>query len=252
MRRLESEVQPPHGRRAVFRTGAVCAIVGTAAFFVAGALHGGLTVGGNFEVAFRHVAERPYWSAIHLLGYIFGVLLWLVAFVALSRTFTISGNGGPGISALVGRLTVAFMTVGSTIAVLQFATDGYVLPRLAESWATASGAERESIVRMGEIFQTLVREPLFAGEVAFCYGLPFALAGLGVALNREYPGWFGWVGVLVGGSVFIYGATSFVGLALIPETILWAALMPLEWLWTIALGVLMWRRADGKRPSRAQ
>jgi len=227
------------------RIGSICAILGTIAFVTAGALHGSLTVGsGSFEVVFRHVAERPYWSAIHLFGYTFGVLLWLATFVALARTFGISTSGGQGISSFVGQLTVALMVVGSTMAILQYVTDGYVLPRLTERWATVSGAQRESIVRTGEIFQTLLREPLFEGEVAFCYGLPFALAGLGVALDRAYPSWFGRFGFLAGGGVFVYGATSFVGLDLIPELVLWAALMPLEWLWTIALGVVMWRKSN--------
>lgn len=77
------------------RTGSIFAVLGTVAFVAAGAFHGSLTVGsGSFEVVFGHVAERPYWSAIHLLGYTLGVLLWLGAFVALVQTFGDSENGG--------------------------------------------------------------------------------------------------------------------------------------------------------------
>jgi hypothetical protein len=94
---------------------------------------------------------------------------------------------------------------------------------------------------MGEFVHTLLRKPLFVVELLFLFGLPFALIGLGIALDREYPAWFGWAGFVVGAATFVTGTTWFVGLRAIPELVLFVALLPLEWMWTLALGVVMWR-----------
>lgn len=55
---------------------------------------------------------------------------------------------------------------------------------------------------------------------------------------------FGWLGFLIAAGIFITGTSWFIGLDFIPELTLWVALLPLEWLWTIALGILMWQKSN--------
>jgi hypothetical protein len=210
------------------------------AFF--GVLHGSLSGSDGAEVIFRHVLERPYWALIHL-GSMLAILLWLGAFVALERSFGTSGNDSR-FSLLAGWLAVISLTVGTAVSFLHFSIDGYVLTELADRWATAPPAEREEVARMGELVHTLLRQPLFVVELLFLFGLPFALIGLGIALDWAYPAWFGWAGFVVGAATFVTGATWFVGLRVIPELVLFAALLPLEWMWTLALGVVMWRTSS--------
>lgn len=225
--------------RAALRVGSVCAILGTVMYVAFGVLHGPLSGAGGAEIIFRHVLERPYWDLIHLGGML-AILLWLVAFVALARSFGASGEDS-AFSSLVGRLAVVSLTVGAALTFLHFSIDGYVLTELADEWAAGSPAEREEAVRMGDFVHALLRQPLFVVELLFLFGLPFALVGLGIALDRGYPAWFGWAGFVVGAAMFVTGTTWFVGLRVIPELVLFVVLLPLEWMWTLSLGVVMWR-----------
>jgi hypothetical protein len=240
--KFKEKGRPVRERRAVLRIGSVCAIVGTFAYASFGALHGPLSGSGGAEVIFRHVLERPYWAPIHL-GSMLAILLWLGTFVALERSSGASGNDSR-FSLLAGRLAVVSLTVGAAVSFLHFSIDGYVLAELADRWATAPPAEREEVVRMGEFVHTLLRQPLFVVELVFLFGLPFALIGLRIALDREYPTWLGWAGAVVGTATFVTGAMWFANLRVIPELVLFVALLPLEWLWLLALGVVMWLRSN--------
>jgi len=226
--------------QASLRVGSVCAILGTVMYVASGVLHGPLSGSRGPEIIFRHVLERPYWALIHL-GSMLAILLWLVAFVALARSFGAFGEDYPAYSSLIGQLAVVSLMVGAAVSFLHFSIDGYVLTELADGWAAAPPAEREEVVRMGGFVHTLLRRPLFVVELLFLFGLPFALIGLAIALDREYPAWFGWAGFVVGAATFVTGTTWFVGLRVIPELVLFVALLPLEWMWTLALGVVMWR-----------
>jgi hypothetical protein len=227
--------------RVSLRIGSVCAIVGTLAYVIAGVLHGPLSGSGGVEVIFRHVLERPYWVVFHLVSML-AIVCWLCAFVALVRSFQTAGDNSKP-SSLVGWFAIVGLTAGAAVSFLHFSIDGYALKELADGWATALPAERENIVRMGESVHVLLREPLFVSEIVFLFGLPFALIGLGIALDRTYPAWLGWAGFAVGAATFVTGATWFVGLPIIPELTLFVALLPLEWVWILALGVVMWRRS---------
>lgn len=211
--------------RASLRIGSVCAMFGTFAYVTCGLLHGSLSGRGGAEILFRHVLERPYWGLIHL-GSMFSILCWLAAFTWSLGTPTSSNSSE--YSSLIGLLAVVSLTFGAAVASLQFFVDGYTLTALADRWAAASPVEQQGIVRTGDLLQTLIREPVFVSEPIFLFGLPFALIGLGVALDGRYPAWIGWAGFAVSGATFVTGVTWFVGLDFIPELTLWVALQPLQ------------------------
>lgn len=236
--------RPVRERRASLKVGSVCAAFGTLAYAAFGILHGSTSGRGGAEILFEHVLERPYWDLINL-GSMLAILCWLAAFVALARSLgSGTSGGGSETSAMIGRLAVVSLTFGAAVASLQFFVDGYTLTALADRWATASPADQEGIVRTGDLVHTLIREPVFASEPIFLFGLPFALIGLGITLDQNYPAWFGWAGFAVGAATFVMGVTWFAGFDFIPELALWVALQPLEWLWLLVLGAVMWRRSS--------
>lgn len=78
--------------RAFLKLGAVCAVLGAAAFLVAGGLHGDLP--HDADAAARYLAARPYWSAVHLLA-IIAALLWVPAFAGLAKLIARRDELGP-------------------------------------------------------------------------------------------------------------------------------------------------------------
>ena len=54
-------------------------------------------------------------------------------------------------------------------------------------------------------------------------------------------------GFAVGAATLVTGITWFAGFDLVPELTLWAALQPLEWLWILVLGVVMWHESNTAR-----
>ena len=224
--------------RTLLRVGAACAVLGTVANVVASAGHGDLPETGT-RAALRFVAERDTWSAVHLTS-IFAVLLWLVAFVALS------GSMPRGAARLLARFGLAGISVGAALHVVFFSIDGYALKGAADAWAAAPGSEREGLLRAGDLV-LLLQNSQFVSAIALVLGLPFVLFGLAVAFSRAYPAWLGWLGAAAGAGALFTGATRFVGIELVPDPVLFGVFGLGVGLWMAAMGALMWKRA-GKLP----
>ena len=196
--------------RTLLRLGAVTAVLGTVANVIASVGHGDLPETGT-RAALDFVAARDTWSLVHLTS-IFAVLLWLVAFVALSGA----------------------------------------MPRgAADAWAAASGPERESLLRAGDLV-LLLQNSQFVSAIALVLGLPFVLFGLSVAFSRTYPAWLGWVGTAAGAGAFFTGVTRFVRLELVPDPVLFGVFGLGVSLWMAAMGALMWKRAGSLPRARAE
>ena len=223
-----------HDERTLLRLGAVSAVLGTVANVVASAGHGDLPETGT-SAALGFVAARDTWSLVHLVS-IFAVLLWLVAFMALSGTMP------RGAAWLIARFGIASFVVGAAVHVVFFSIDGYALKGAADAWAAAPGSERESLLRAGDLV-LLVQNSQFVSAITLVLGLPFVLFGLSVAFSRVYPGWFGWVGAAAGAGAFFTGVTRFVRLELVPDPVLFGVFGLGVSMWMAAMGALMWKRA---------
>ena len=234
----EGTNQEERHERTLLRLGAVSAVLGTLANVVASAGHGDLPETGT-HAALSFVAERDTWSLVHLTS-IFAVLLWLVAFVALS------GSMSRGASWLLARFGIASILVGAAVHVVFFSIDGYALKGTADAWAAASGSERESLLRAGDLV-LLLQESQFVSAIILVLGLPFLLFGLSVAFSSAYPTWLGWVGATAGAGALFTGVTRFVRLELVPDPVLFGVFGMGVSLWMAAIGTLMWKRA-GKLP----
>ena len=223
-----------HDERTLLRLGGACAVLGSVANVVASAAHGDLPETGT-RAALDFVAARDTWSLVHLTS-IFAVLLWLVAFAALSWSMP---RGAPR---LLARFGLAIISVGAAVHVVFFSIDGYALKGAADAWAAASGSERESLLRAGDMV-LLLQNSQFVSAIFLVLGLPFVLFGLAVAFSRAYPVWLGWLGATAGAGAFFTGVTRFVRIELVPDPVLFGVFGLGVSLWIAVTGALMWRRA---------
>jgi hypothetical protein len=235
--------------RLLLRIGAICAISGPLVLLASFATHGDLPTNESSLIgeaaALHYVAAHPTWLIIHMATIVAG-LLWVGAFTALAWTLA------PGAAAAVGRLLVASATVGGVFVVFDYGLDGYALKILADQWATAPGPEQAQLQLMAETAMWFVNGT-FRSEIAVFYGLTVLVAGLAVALDRRYPTWFGTIGAVTGAAVLLNGLLSFSGIGLGNQDFLvFIVILPIESLWLLALGVLMWRRAGRVRAASGE
>jgi hypothetical protein len=64
-----------------------------------------------------------------------------------------------------------------------------------------------------------------------------------VAAGWRHLRWFGAVGALVGGIVFVLGCAALGGSALAPDKLVFVGALPMEGAWLLVLGPLLWRIA---------
>ncbi len=236
----------PHDaeRRALLRVGAVCAIAGPIMLGMSLAPHGDLATKEDSlvgeEAALSYVADHSTWLLIHL-GTIVAGLIWLGALVALAGTLT------RGSARATGRFLVPSAIVGVVFVVFDYGVDGYALKVLADEWANATGPEREALQRIAETGLWLLNGT-FHSEIVVFYGLTMLLAGLAVALDGRFPRWFGVAGAVAGAAVLVNGLLAFAGLELGPaggtDQLVFVMILPLEALWLMVLGILMWRHSS--------
>ena len=220
----------------LLRIGAVCAILGAVVSVAAGIGFGNLTNETTTEAILSYVSSRPYWywPAVHL-GFILGALLWVGALTALS------GSLVQGVGWALGRWGAASVIVGATIHIVDSSINGFGLTALADAWSAAPRAEQVGLLLAGD---TLLRVlgGTWASVTSFFHGVPFILFGLAVVLDRSYPTWLGWVGVLGGAGSLASGMMMFLSVGLVTGRP-YIAFALLVSVWMVAMGVLMCRRA---------
>jgi hypothetical protein len=236
-------------RHLLLRIGAVLAIAGPILLILSGIPHGDLPTnepGLVDEVtALRYVADHQTWLPIHMATVVAG-LLWVGAFVALAGTLT------PGAARVAGWFLLPSAVVGGVFAAFDYLVDGYALKVLADQWAAASGPEEEAMVRMADTGIWLLTG-VAQGEVIVMFGLTFLLAGVAVVLDGRYPRLFGVIGAVAGGAVLLSGLARIAGLDLSPsegvDFLFFLVIVPVDTVWLLTLGVLMWRRANRRVPA---
>lgn len=229
----------------LLRIGAICAISGPLVLLASFVPHGDLPTNEASLVgeaaALRFIADHSTWLVVHL-GTIIAGLLWIGAFSALAGTLT------PGVARALGRLLVPSAIVGGVFQIFDYGVDGYALKIIADSWAATSGAEQAQLLQMADTALWFLNGT-FRSEILIFYGLTVLLAGLAVAYDGRYPVWFGWIATVAGALVAINALFSYAGLSLLPRLDLqvFVVILPIESLWLIVLGVMMWRRAGQAR-----
>lgn len=227
------------------RIGAACLIVGSIAVFVFRAAHGDLPT-RTAEVALTYVAAHPDYRGVHL-GANFGVLLWVGGLIVLASSFT------RRVPWALGRLAAASALVGAAIYIVDFSIDGFGLHLLADRWAAASPSGRADAERIVEVALVVLWGTSLI-SIIILWGLPLVLLGPAVALEGEYPAWLGWTGLVVGAASFLIVTAQFLRPSLIPGILVYFVVPSVTQLWSLALGIAMWRRSgavSGNRTPRA-
>lgn len=222
--------------RTLLKTGAVSAILGTVLSVAAGVGFGNLTNELGAQAVLNYLAQRPewYWPATYL-GFIFGALFWVLAFIVLADSLE------GGIGRTLGRFGVAVVVLGASIHVVDSSISGFGLTALAGEWADASTSEQANLLLAGETL-LWVLGGTWASVLSLFHGVPFILFGLAAVLDRSYPAWLGWVGFVGGLGSLVAGVMMFLGTDILPEW-LFIVFALIVSLFMLIMGASMWRGA---------
>src|SRR5262249_3010198 len=224
--------------RLLTRAAGACFASGTLLLAACLILHGDLPADVSIQAALSYIAAKPSWFALHL-GMMVADLLWIGGFVALAATLR-GGRAGPLSPWLLGSALV-----GGLFSLLGYALAGYAFGSLAGDWASATGDRKADLQLMAETGLRLVYGTARTEIVTF-YGLTFLLGGLGIALDGRWLRWFGVVGALAGGVVVILGSAALGGAPLAPDKLVFVGIIPIEGVWLLVLGPLLWKSAWGR------
>ncbi len=184
------------------------------------------------------IAQNGAWVGVHL-AVIVAILLIIGGLVGLAELLKDTVGG-----ALAG-LGLAAALLGGAVVTVSTAVDGFVGKALALSSVGAPAADAALALRLS-IAVNQVQFGIWSIGMLVFFGAAFACFGIAVSASRRFPGWFGLVAV-VGGSGSAVAALlqiAATGAVQAAETLFLASSVLLT-LWTLALGVLMWRgRAD--------
>jgi hypothetical protein len=216
------------------RLGGGCVIIGSLAVGGFRLAHGDLPA-ADAEAALAFITEHPMYAGVHL-GTVFGALVWVAGFVALSGTLR------HGFARALGRLGAASVLVGAAVFSFEHSVDGVAGQDLGVAWAAAAPEAQADLVLAAQTAFTVIRGPSLLAIVAL-WGL--SLVSFGLAIIREnYPAWLGRTGVAVGALTVLGASALFLQEDLFPGVLLYGLLVSVVvQLWSLTLGILMWRRA---------
>jgi hypothetical protein len=220
--------------QAALRLGAGCTVVGALAIAGFRLSHGDLPA-ADAPAALRFIADHPFYAGVHI-GTVVGVLAWAGGIVALSGTIT------AGLAGLLGRLATASVLVGAAVFIVDFSIDGVAGQDLATTWAAATAADRPDLELAARTAFTILRGTSLT-SILILWGVPLGLLGRALLLEA-YPAWLGWSGLTVGAATVLAALALLFREDLFPGALLYGLLVSiLVPLWSVALGLAMWRRA---------
>jgi hypothetical protein len=216
------------------KIGAGLLIVGSVVVFVARIAHGDLPTDTG-AAALGYVAAHPEYPLVHLGDWL-GVLVWTLGLIALSGSFR------QPFAEVTGRLAAASVLIGAAVHIAEFSIDGYALPTLAGPWASAAPADRAALETGARLVLVAIGGPS-TSALAILWGTTLPLYGLAIRAEG-YPSLLGWSGVAVGGAILILGVIQFLKPnAVFDGTILYGGGTVVSQLWTLLVGINVWRRS---------
>jgi hypothetical protein len=239
---MHQEAQQLKAHRAALRIGGACVVVGSLAVFGFRLAHGDAPA-ADPDAQLRFITAHPAYAGVHL-GTILGVLAWAAGFVALAGTLR------HPLAGLLGRLGAASVLVGAAVFVVDFTIDGVAGQDLARAWAAAPPAAQADLVLAARTAGTMLRGTSLT-SIAILWGVPLLLFGRAVALEG-YPAWLGWTGSAAGAATVLGATALLLQPDLFPGVLVYGLLASVVvQLWSIVLGVAMWRRA-GRSTARGR
>ena len=216
------------------RVAAFCLVIGGLLAFMARLMHGDPPA-DDAEAALSFIAARPIYASVHL-GAILGVLVAAGGFIALASTFM------EPVAWLLGRLGSAAVVVGAAVFTVDFSTDGMTGAELATKWQVAGPLDKPAIVESAGTVFTALHGPSLIG-ISILWGLALVLFG-SAAMAARYPVWLCWLGLAAGGATFVGAIVLFLQPSLFDGVIVYGLLVSVALLWSVALGVAVWRRRE--------
>lgn len=213
--------------------GALLAVMGGIGYFITLLLHGDLP-DQTVEQALLHIAGRPEWRLLKL-SFILSTFCWIGAFIAVKEFFS------NAVSRLLATWAFSIAVVGVSAMVVEYAVIGHAVKKVADAWVIASGAEADAKVRIAEVMLA-ISGGLFHSFVAWLLGMPFVVIGLAFLANPSSPRWLGWIAVVAGTGALVAGVTNFLGVMLVPYSVLYGAFVVPLTLWLPVAGVYVWRQ----------
>jgi len=222
-------------RRSLARIGSVAALLGAVVFFVSGLLHPSHSDPNDLPAAFAEYVKSPDWVGIHL-AQLAGVALIAAALVALEATF----ETGP--AAAWARIGSAGAIASTAIYAANQGVDGIANHAADHRWASAaSGAARASAFEAA--FAVRQIEVALTSVFTLSLGSTLCVFALAMLFSRRYPAWLGATGILGGLATVAIGLEQASG-GFSPLSLnLFMVVGPVDLLWVIVTGVLMWRLA---------
>jgi hypothetical protein len=185
------------------------------------------------SAAFTEYAADHHWVASHLMQ-LLGIALMLAALILLSRRMA----GGPADAA--ATLGTAGAVASLAVAAALQAVDGVALKAMVNTWAAASGQEKEVLSQAA--FAVRQIEIGLASIASLLFGLTVSIYGIALLTDPRFPKWLGLLAIAGGAPTAIAGIviayTGFSASAM-------AINMPAGSLllcWMVALGIYVWRR----------
>jgi Domain of unknown function (DUF4386) len=211
---------------ALFISGAIIGLVGNGLHPHTADLDGAATV--------HAIAGNDAWVAIHL-AIIVAILLVIGGLVGLAEEMT----GTPGEP--LARLGLAAALLGGAVVTVSSAIDGFVMKALSVASISATGTDGALALPISVAVKDVDFGIWSIGMLAF-FGVAFACFGGAVVASRRYSGWFGWIAIVgAAGSAVAASLQIAAGGEVQPAEILFFASSLLLTLWSLALGILMWR-----------
>jgi hypothetical protein len=208
------------------RMGAVCAIVGALVTGVSNGIHPELAEPAGIV---RNAATSSGWILVHW-GLITGMVLMQLGYLALATTLRISGSDH---ASDWGSPSVHMLTLGLALWLCVFAAEASLTP-LAETTRAVGGGGALALAGFVEATAT---------AATLVYWLGVALLGGALLSSQRYPRWIGATGVALGASISLGVGLlkAFSGASAWTERYGFQTLASLFLLWTLALGLLLWR-----------
>jgi hypothetical protein len=205
------------------RIGAVCAITGALVTGISNGMHPELAEPAGIV---RNAAASG-WIVVHW-GLIAGMVLMQLGYLACATTLRASGSARD-----CGTLSIHMLTLGLALWLIVFA---------AEASLTRLAGTKSDLVSGGPLALAGFVDAA-ATAATFVYWLGIALLGGALLLSQCYPRWIGASGVALGASISLSVGLlkAFAGASAWTERYGFQTLAILFLLWTLALGLLLWR-----------
>jgi hypothetical protein len=221
----------------VFRKiGAICAIVGGSATFIANLLHPKDLVKYDSAAHLKTIAAHQSWSVDHFVFLAAGtIILW--GLLAISDASAKTPGG------FLATLATYSALIGTGLLAVFFVVDGYGMKAASELWLNAPAGEATAALYAALLMSKL---GIASGSIYFFWylGLMPLLYGAVMIQGGIFPKWIsiiaslgGILGVLAGAGFYLFGyglvsLFGFLGAQIIIS------------IWTVGAGIVLYRRTS--------